>query len=93
MKFRVKCLEDDLQKQCLKAEKRAQEANAASNDKTSMLTLLKEKDILLDSLKRQVSEMREELHQREEELEKYIRRQSEDEREKGQMERKEKSKL
>jgi len=58
-----------------------------------MLTLLKEKDILLDSLKRQVSEMREELHQREEELEKYIRRQSEDEREKGQMERKEKSKL
>lgn len=30
LKFRVKCLEDDLQKQQLKADKRAQEANAAA---------------------------------------------------------------
>lgn len=52
LKFRVKCLEDDLQKQCLKAEKRLQEANAATNDKTSLLSLLKEKEIMSDSLKR-----------------------------------------
>jgi hypothetical protein len=30
LKFRVKCLEDDLQKQQLKADKRAQEATAAA---------------------------------------------------------------
>jgi len=28
LKFRVRCLEDDIQKQCLKAEKKVQEANA-----------------------------------------------------------------
>lgn len=52
LKFRVKCLEDDSHKAHLKAEKRSQEAQAAENDKTSMLTLMKEKDILLDSLRR-----------------------------------------
>ena len=62
LKFRLKCLEDDLQKQSLRAEKKTQEANAAGNEKTSMLTLLKEKEILIDSLKRQLAELREELH-------------------------------
>ena len=78
LKFRVKCLEDDAHKAHLKAEKRAQEAQAAENDKTSMLTLMKEKDILLDSLRRQLNESREDLRQREDELDKALRRQGED---------------
>jgi hypothetical protein len=93
LKFRIKCVEDDLQKAQLKAEKRSQEANAAHTEKTSMLSLLKEKEILLDSFKRQLGELREELHQKGEELDKSLRRQMEDDREKGVMERKEKSKL
>jgi hypothetical protein len=54
---------------------------------------MKEKDILIDSLKRQLSESREELHLREVELEKALRRQMEEDREKGVLERKEKSKI
>jgi len=56
----------------LKAEKKTQEANSAGNEKNSMISLLKEKDILIDSLKRQLTEMREDLHQRESELEKAV---------------------
>jgi chromosome segregation ATPase len=74
LKFRTKCLEDDLQKAQLKAEKRSQEANATSTEKTSLLSLLKEKEILLDSFKRQLTELREELHQREDDLDKAMRR-------------------
>ena len=62
LKFRTKCLEDDLQKMSLKVEKKHQEANSSDNDKTSLMTVLKEKEILLDSLKRQLNEVREELH-------------------------------
>ena len=93
LRFRVKCLEDDFQKQCLKAEKKASETVAVNNEKTSLLSLMKEKEILIDSFKRQLNEMREELHQREDELENSVRRQIEDDRDKGVHERKEKSKL
>ena len=62
-------------------------------DKTSLLSLLKEKEILLDSMKRQLNDLREDLHQRECELEKVMRRQGEEDRERGVIERKEKSKL
>ena len=47
----------------------------------------------MDSMKRQLNELREDLHQRETELEKLMRRQGEEDRERGAMERKEKSKL
>jgi hypothetical protein len=58
-----------------------------------MLSILKEKEILIDSMKRQLTELREELHQREDDLEKAMRRSMEEDREKGILERKEKSKL
>lgn len=61
-KFKIRCLEDDLQKACLKAEKKVQESNALSSEKNALLGLLKEKEIMLDSMKRQVNELREELH-------------------------------
>ena len=48
---------------------------------------------MLDSLRRQLNELREDLRQREDELEKAIRRQGEDERERGVLDRKERSKL
>lgn len=47
----------------------------------------------MDSLKRQLSESREELHLREVELEKALRRQIDEDRDKGALERKEKSKI
>eukprot|EP00347_Sterkiella_histriomuscorum_P013840 403363164 len=92
-KFRIRCLEDDLQKQQLKTEKKTQEVNATMADKTSTLSILKEKEIMLDTFKRQVNELREELHQRELDLEQHFRRQVDEDKDKGIMERKEKTKL
>ena len=64
LRFRVKCLEEETQKLSLRAEKKQQEASAALNDKHSCLALLKEKEILLDSQKRQLTQLREDLHAR-----------------------------
>jgi hypothetical protein len=77
----------------LKAEKKAQDYNSAVNEKTSLMNLLKEKEILVDSMKRQLNELREDLHQKEVEIDNGMRRWVEDERDKGIFERKEKSKL
>lgn len=52
LKFRVKCIEDDLQKQALKTEKKTQELNQTISEKTSLLGLMKEKEIMMDSMKR-----------------------------------------
>ena len=82
-KFKIKCLEDDLQKACLKAEKKVQEANALTSEKNSILGLLKEKEIMMDSMKRQVNELREELHIKEQEQDQYFRRQTDDERDRN----------
>lgn len=57
------------------------------------MNLLKEKEILVDSMKRQLNELREDLHQKEVEIDNGMRRWLEDERDKGIFERKEKSKL
>jgi chromosome segregation ATPase len=54
---------------------------------------MKEKDIMLDSLRRQINEAREDLHQREADLDRAQRRQIDDDRDRGALERKEKSKL
>ncbi len=77
----------------MKAEKKAQDYNSAVNEKTSLMNLLKEKEILVDSMKRQLNELREDLHQKEVEIDNGMRRWVEDERDKGIFERKEKSKL
>ena len=58
LKFKVRTLEDDLQKQTLKVEKKVQEINSVESEKASVLSLMKEKEILLDSMKRQVNELR-----------------------------------
>ena len=57
------------------------------------MTLMKEKEIILDSLKRQLNDLREEMRIKDEDLERLIKKQMEDERDRGAFERKEKSKL
>jgi len=52
LKFRVKCLEDDVHKETLKSERKGQEALASLKDKTSLLGTLKEKELIIDSLRR-----------------------------------------
>jgi hypothetical protein len=55
LKFQIKCFEDDLSKLQLKCERKTQEVQGALSEKTSLLTVLKEKEIMIDSIRRQLS--------------------------------------
>ena len=46
------CFEDDLSKVQLKCERKTQEVQGAYSEKTSLLTVLKEKEIMIDSIRR-----------------------------------------
>lgn len=48
LKFKVKCVNDELHKVGLKAERKSQEAASECKEKTSLLSALKEKDLSLD---------------------------------------------
>ncbi len=52
LKLKVKVLEDEVHKSNLRVERKTQEASSEQKEKTSILITLKEKDLLLDSLKR-----------------------------------------
>ena len=45
LKFKVKCLEDELHKAGLRAERKTQEAAAECKEKTGILATVKEKDL------------------------------------------------
>jgi len=93
LKFKAKCLEDDVHKMSLKAEKKTQEAHAEIKEKTSLLATLKEKELQVDSLRRHLNQAKEDLHQKEQELESASRRGYVEEKEKGMIQRKEKTRL
>lgn len=83
LKFKNKCLEDDVHKQGLKAERKTQEALAELKEKTSLLATLKEKELQVDSMRRHLNQAKEDLHQKESELEAMMRRGQIEDKEKG----------
>lgn len=93
LKFRAKCLEDDIHKEQLKAERKSQEALAENKEKTSHLATLKERELMIDSMRRQLNQAKEDLHQKELELEAQMRRGQVEDKERGMIERKEKTRL
>ena len=93
LKFKAKCLEDDVHKMSLKAEKKTQEAHSELKEKTSMLATLKEKELQVDSLRRHLNQAKEDLHQKEQELESSSRRGQIEDKERGMIQRKEKTRL
>lgn len=62
LKFKAKCLEDDIHKEQLKAERKTQEALSESKEKTSYLATLKERELMIDSMRRQLNQAKEDLH-------------------------------
>lgn len=93
IKFQIKCFEDDISKIQLKCERKAQETQGALSEKTSLLTVLKEKEIMIDSIRRQLSQTKEDLHLKEQELDNYMRRAVSEDKDKSLIERKEKTKI
>jgi len=71
LRFQIKCFEDDLSKIQLKCERKTQEVQGVLSEKTSLLTVLKEKEIMIDSIRRQLSQTKEDLHLKEQELDAY----------------------
>ena len=62
-------------------------------EKTSLLTVMKEKEIMIDSVRRQLSQTKEDLHHKEQELDAYQRRASSEDKDKSLIERKEKTRI
>lgn len=65
----------------------------ALSEKTSLLTVLKEKEIMIDSVSRQLSQNKEELHLKEQELDNYMRRAVAEDKDKSLIDRKEKTRV
>ena len=63
------------------------------SEKTSLLTVLKEKEIMIDSIRRQLSQTKEDLHLKEQELDAYMRRAVAEDKDKSLIERKEKTRI
>ena len=93
LRFQIKCFEDDLSKVQLKCERKSQEVQGALSEKTSLLTVLKEKEIMIDSIGRQLSQTKEDLHLKEQELDAYVRRAVAEDKDKSLIERKEKTRI
>ena len=93
LKFQLKCMEDDLSKLQLKCERKSQEVQGALSEKTSLLTVLKEKEIMIDSIRRQLAQTKEDLDLKEQELDAYVRRSLSEDKDKSLIERKEKTRV
>ena len=76
MKFKISCLEDDLQKQILDNDKQAKCIDVLNHEKLSIANLMKEKELMIDSLKRQINEKSETIRERDLEIETVIKRKS-----------------
>jgi hypothetical protein len=62
LKLKVKIMEEEVHKLGLRAERKTQEAQSESKERTSLLITLKEKDLQLDSMRRQINQLKEECH-------------------------------
>lgn len=63
------------------------------SEKNSLTSILKEKDLMVDSQIRQIQQLKEDLRVRDQEVELVQRRQYDEDKERAMMDRKEKSKL
>lgn len=77
----------------LKCERRSQEIQGTLSEKTSLLTVMKEKEIMIDSIRRQLAQTKEDLHLKEQELDAYMRRATSEDKDKSYIERKEKTRI
>ena len=62
LKLKVKIMEEETHKLSLRAERKTQDAAAESKEKTTLLITLKEKDLQIDSQRRQLNQAKEDLY-------------------------------
>ncbi|CAI2364680.1 unnamed protein product [Moneuplotes crassus] len=74
LKFRIRALEDDFQKQVIENDKKAQSIIKFKTEKQSLNSLINEKEIVIDSQKRQIDELKDQVRDRENELQSHLRK-------------------
>lgn len=78
LKFRIRSLEDDLQKQIIESDKRQSNIVAIKTEKQGLNTQLNEKDLAIETIRRQLNELKDELRDKENDLQSYIRRKADE---------------
>lgn len=78
LKFKIRALEDDLHKQALEGDKKSQSIIKLKTEKQTMSSLLSEKELAYENAKRQLTEVKDELRDKESELQSYIRRKADE---------------
>ena len=80
MDFKKKTLLDENQKMHLKMEKRSNEVHQAQMEKVQLENIVKSKDQMIDTLNRQINQLREDLKSKDLEQETLLRRKHEEDR-------------
>lgn len=93
MDFKSKSLVDENQKMQLKMEKRSNEVHQAQTEKVQLENILKSKDQIIDTLNRQINQLREDLKAKDLEQETIIRRKHEEDRQRELQDKNENIKL
>lgn len=86
-------MEEEVHKLSLRAERKTQDASSESKEKTSLLITLKEKDLQIDSMRRQLNQLKEDLHQRELEYDAVQRRLTADDKQRSVLDQQDQTRL
>lgn len=79
LKFKVRSLEDDIQKIKLDLDRKIQEVLKYKGEKQSITSILNEKDLTIETIRRQLNEVKDKIKDKEDELQSYLRRKSDEE--------------
>lgn len=93
IEFKSKSLVDENQKMQLKMEKRSNEVHQAHTEKVQLENILKSKDQIIDTLNRQINQLREDLKAKDLEQETIMRRKHEEDRQRELQDKNENIKL
>ena len=91
--FKAQCAEEEKQKLMLKVEKRAAEVNGVIAEKAQQQSLLREKDLVIENLQKQTTQLKGEVAGFELSKSDLLRKLQDESRDNAMRERKEKSKL
>jgi len=91
--FKCKSLVDENQKMQLKMEKRSNEVHQAQTEKVQLENIVKSKDQIIDTLNRQINQLREDLKSKDLEQEIIMRRKHEEDRQRELQDKNENIKL
>lgn len=79
LKFKIRALEDDLQKHLTEIDKKNQQILKLKSEKQAFSAQINEKDLSIEILKRQMNECRDKIKDKESEIQAYLRRKSNEE--------------